>query len=79
MRHLGDRDMEGIPPEGIAFDSDDSHLVAGIFEHEGPEPRASALEFWRVKRQPGQDPRLVPTGYATPTGPGTHSLIVVNE
>lgn len=79
MRHLGDWEMEGILPEGVAFDADDSHVVAGIFEYEGPEPRASALEFWRVKRQPGIDPRLIPTGYAIPTGPGAHSLIVVNE
>ncbi len=79
MRHLGDWEMEGILPEGVAFDADDSHLVAGIFEYDGPEPRASALEFWRVKRQPGIDPRLVPTGYAIPTGPGAHSLIVVND
>ncbi|MEL6478263.1 MAG: hypothetical protein AAFR17_13125 [Pseudomonadota bacterium] len=79
MRHLGDWEMEGILPEGVAFDADDSHLVAGIYEYEGPEPRASALEFWRIQRQPGLDPRLVPTGYAIPTGPGAHSLIVVND
>ncbi len=78
MRPLGDWEMPGILPEGVAFDADDSHLVAGIFEYEGPEPRASALEIWQVKRHPGRDPRLVPTGFAIPTGPGAHSLIVVN-
>ncbi|MEM9043469.1 MAG: hypothetical protein AAGC81_02150 [Pseudomonadota bacterium] len=79
LRHLGDWEMEGILPEGVAFDADDSHLVAGIFEYDGPEQRASALEFWQVKRQPGLDPRLVPTGFSIPTGPGAHSLIVVND
>lgn len=79
MRHLGDWEMEGILPEGVAFDADDTHLVAGIYEYEGPEPRASALEIWRVARQPGLDPRLVPTGFSIPTGPGAHSLIVIND
>ena len=79
MRSLGDWEMPGILPEGVAFDADDTHLVAGIFEYEGPEPRASGLEIWQVKRQPGHDPRLVPTGFSIPTGPGAHSLIVVNQ
>ncbi len=79
MRHLGDWEREGIPPEGVACDADDTHLAAGVFEHEGPEPRASGLEIWRVVRQPGCDARLVPTGFRTPTGPGAHSPIVANE
>ncbi|MEM8625176.1 MAG: hypothetical protein AAGG47_16860 [Pseudomonadota bacterium] len=79
MRHLGDWEMEGILPEGVAFDADDTHLVAGIFEYEGSEPRDSALEIWRVARRPGPDPRLVPTGFSISTGPGAHSLIVIND
>ena len=79
MKHAGDWEMLGILPEGVAFDASDRYVVAGVYEYEGPEPRASALEFWRVQRDPGEAPRLVPTGYAVETGPGAHSLIVVNE
>jgi len=79
MDHAGDWEMLGILPEGIAFDASDRYVVAGIYEYEGPEPRDSALEFWRVLRDPGVAPRLVPTGYAVETGPGAHSLVVVND
>ena len=79
MTHAGDWEMLGILPEGVAFDAADRYVVAGIYEYEGPEPRASALEFWRVQRSLGTPPRLVPTGYAVATGPGAHSLVVVNE
>ncbi|GFE66815.1 YncE family protein [Litoreibacter roseus] len=79
MEHAGDWEMLGILPEGVAFDASDRYVVAGIFEYEGPEPRASALEFWRVQRDVGEAPRLVPTGYAVETGPGAHSLVVVNN
>ena len=79
MDHIGDWEMLGILPEGVAFDASDRYVVAGIFEYEGPEPRASALEFWRVARDPGVPPRLVPTGYSVSTGPGAHSLVVVND
>ncbi|MEM1421751.1 MAG: hypothetical protein AAGF51_14185, partial [Pseudomonadota bacterium] len=70
---------EGILPEGVAFDADDTHVVAGVFEYEGPEPRQSALEFWSVVRAGVHPPRLVPTGFSIPTGPGAHSLIVIND
>ena len=76
--HAGNWEINGILPEGIAFDASDSYVVAGIYEYEGPEPRRSALEFWRVAREPGRLPRLVPTGFAVETGPGAHSLVVVN-
>lgn len=76
MRHLGDWPMTGILPEGIAFDASDRYLVAGVFEYDGPEPRASGLEIWRVL-QAGGDLALRDTGYRIPTGPGAHSLIVV--
>ncbi|MEL6101671.1 MAG: hypothetical protein AAFR68_10190 [Pseudomonadota bacterium] len=78
MTHAGDWEMLGILPEGVAFDAADQYVVAGIFEYEGSEPRSSALEFWQVKRD-RDAPRLVPTGFAVETGPGAHSLIVVNE
>lgn len=79
LTHLGDWEMLGILPEGVAFDASDQYVVAGVYEYEGPEPRASALEIWRVKRQPDRPARLVPTGFSIPTGPGAHSLIVVND
>ncbi len=79
MSHVGDWEMLGILPEGVAFDASDRYIVAGVYEYEGPEPRESALEFWRVQRNPGKAPRLVPTGYSVATGPGAHSLVVVNE
>ncbi|MGP1255193.1 MAG: YncE family protein [Kiloniellales bacterium] len=79
MRHAGDWEMAGILPEGVAFDASDRYVVAGVFEYEGPEPRRSALEFWSVKREAGRLPRLVPTGFTIETGPGAHSLIVVND
>ena len=79
MTHAGDWEMLGILPEGVAFDAADRYVVAGVYEYEGPEPRASALEFWRVQRDEGESPRLVPTGHSVTTGPGAHSLVVVNE
>ncbi|MEL7080541.1 MAG: hypothetical protein AAGK82_03930 [Pseudomonadota bacterium] len=79
IEHAGDWEMLGILPEGVAFDAADRYVVAGIYEYDGPEPRASALEFWRVQRDAGEAPRLVPTGYAVETGPGAHSLVVVNQ
>ena len=75
--HLGDWAFDGILPEGIAFDAADRYVVAGVFEYEGPEPRRSALEFWRVVHD-GARPSLEPTGFAVETGPGAHSLIVVD-
>lgn len=77
LRHLGDWSFEGVLPEGIAFDASDSYVVAGVFEYEGPEPMASGLEIWRVARD-GAEPALEDTGYRIPTGPGAHSLLVVN-
>jgi len=79
MKHAGDWEMLGILPEGVAFDASDRYVVAGVFEYEGPEPRAAALEFWRVLHEEGEPPRLVSTGYAIETGPGAHSLVVVND
>ena len=78
LAHAGDWPFAGILPEGIAFDASDRYVVAGVFEYEGPEPRRSGLEFWEVVRQTGGAPSLVDTGYRIPTGPGAHSLIVVN-
>lgn len=77
LDHTGTWEFDGILPEGIAFDASDSYVVAGVFEYEGPEPRRSALEFWRVDRSAAL-PRLQDTGFAVETGPGAHSLIVVN-
>lgn len=79
LAHLGDWPLAGILPEGVAFDASDRYVVAGVFEYEGPEPRKSGLEVWEVV--PGEDgaPGLKDTGYRVPTGPGAHSLIVVNE
>ncbi|MEM8812136.1 MAG: hypothetical protein AAGF59_05915 [Pseudomonadota bacterium] len=76
---FGDWAMEGILPEGIAFDASDAWVVAGIFEYDGPEPRTSGLQFWQVHRVPGADPGLAPSGFRVETGPGAHSLIVVNQ
>lgn len=79
LRRLGDWAMEGILPEGVAFDAADNWVVTGIYEYEGPEPRASGLEFWRVHRVPGEAPMLVSSPHRVETGPGAHSLIVVNQ
>ncbi|MEO1088990.1 MAG: hypothetical protein AAFX81_00010 [Pseudomonadota bacterium] len=79
LTHLGDWPMDGILPEGVAFDAADAWVVAGIYEYDGPEPRASGLEFWRVHRVPGEPARLVPSDHRVATGPGAHSLIVIND
>ncbi len=78
-RHAGDWEIQGILPEGVGFDASGRYIAVGIYEYDGPEPRRSALEFWRVKHEAGRLPRLVPTGYAVETGPGAHSLIVVKD
>ncbi len=78
LHPVGDWAFDGVLPEGIAFDASDSYVVAGVFEYEGPEPQQSGLEIWRVVDS-GDDPALQDTGYRIPTGPGAHSLIVVNE
>ena len=75
--HAGDWTFEGILPEGIDFDASDQYIVAGVFEYETPEPRQGALEFWHVVRAENT-PRLERTDYVIETGPGAHSLIVVN-
>ena len=79
MRRLGDWTFDGILPEGIAFDASDRYVVAGVFEYEGAEPRRSGLEIWEVVGATGSTPALADTGYRIPTGPGAHSLIVVNR
>ena len=63
MQHAGDWEMLGILPEGVAFDAADRYVVAGT-NIEGPEPRASALEFWRVQRMKEHPRGLFPR--ATP-------------
>ncbi|MEL6223823.1 MAG: hypothetical protein AAFR31_14415 [Cyanobacteria bacterium J06627_8] len=78
VTHAGDWTFDGILPEGIEFDASDQYVVAGVFEYETPEPRQGALEFWRVLRD-GETPRLERTDYVIETGPGAHSLIVVNQ
>ncbi|MGF1524016.1 MAG: YncE family protein [Leptolyngbyaceae cyanobacterium] len=77
VTHLGDWAFDGILPEGIEFDASDQYVVAGVFEYETPEPRQGALEFWHVLRD-GETPSLERTDYVIETGPGAHSLIVVN-
>ncbi|MEO1403330.1 MAG: beta-propeller fold lactonase family protein [Cyanobacteria bacterium J06635_1] len=77
MTHVSDWLFDGILPEGIAFDASDQYVVAGVFEYETPEPRSGALEFWRVNRD-AEAPALEQTDYVIETGPGAHSLIVVN-
>ena len=77
VRHAGDWTFDGILPEGIEFDAADQYVVAGVFEYETPEPRQGALEFWRVVRT-DSIPQLERTDYVIETGPGAHSLIVVN-
>ena len=79
LTHLGDWPLGGILPEGIAFDASDRYVVAGVFEYEGPEPRQSGLEVWEVVQSEDGVPGLEDTGHRIPTGPGAHSLIVVNE
>ncbi|MFG6103145.1 lactonase family protein [Leptothoe sp. EHU-05/26/07-4] len=74
MAKTGDWTFDGILPEGIAFDASDQYIVAGVFEYETPEPRRGALEFWRVV----DGTNLEQTDYRIDTGPGAHSLIVVN-
>ena len=76
LTHAGDWTFDGILPEGIAFDATDQYVVAGVFEYETPEPRNGALEFWRVVES-GDMPGLERTDYVIETGPGAHSLIVV--
>lgn len=75
MMLAGDWSFDGILPEGIAFDASDQYVVAGVFEYETPEPRRGALEFWRVTQN---STALERTDYRIETGPGAHSLIVVN-
>ncbi|MDB9524778.1 hypothetical protein PN498_02160 [Oscillatoria sp. CS-180] len=77
VNHAGNWSFDGILPEGIEFDAADRYVVAGVFEYETPEPRQGALEFWRVLRD-RETPRLERTDYVITTGPGAHSLIVVN-
>ncbi|NEQ45991.1 MAG: lactonase family protein [Leptolyngbya sp. SIOISBB] len=77
VNHVGDWTFDGILPEGIEFDASDQYVVAGVFEYDTPEPRQGALEFWRVNRA-GETPQLEPTDYVIATGPGAHSLIVVD-
>ena len=79
LTHAGDWPFAGILPEGIAFDASDRYVVAGVFEYDGPEPRRSGLEIWEVTRPTDGAPSLVDTGYRIPTGPGAHSLVVVNR
>ncbi len=74
LTKMGDWVFDGILPEGIAFDASDQYVVAGVFEYETPEPRRGALEFWRVINGTS----LERTDYRIETGPGAHSLIVVN-
>ena len=74
LTKTGDWTFDGILPEGIAFDASDQYVVAGVFEYETPEPRRGALEFWRVV----DGTTLERTNYRIETGPGAHSLIVVN-
>ncbi|MBE9099207.1 beta-propeller fold lactonase family protein [filamentous cyanobacterium LEGE 07170] len=76
LTHAGDWTFDGILPEGIAFDATDQYVVAGVFEYETPEPRNGALEFWRVVENADM-PSLERTDYVIETGPGAHSLIVV--
>ncbi|MEO1144860.1 MAG: beta-propeller fold lactonase family protein [Cyanobacteria bacterium J06638_22] len=76
LTHAGDWTFDGILPEGIAFDATDQYVVAGLFEYETPEPRNGALEFWRVVEN-ADAPSLERTDYVIETGPGAHSLIVV--
>ena len=76
LTHAGDWVFDGILPEGIAFDATDQYVVAGVFEYETPEPRNGALEFWRVVEN-ADAPSLERTDYVIETGPGAHSLIVV--
>lgn len=78
FHHLGNWVFDGILPEGIAFDSSDNYVVVGVYEYDGPEPRESALEIWQVDRG-GNAPALTDTGVRIATGPGAHSLIVVND
>ncbi|MDX8355028.1 hypothetical protein [Cognatiyoonia sp. IB215182] len=75
--HYGDWTFDAILPEGIDFDASDDFVVVGAYEYEGPEPRESALEIWEVIRTDG-GPGLADTGMRIPTGPGAHSLIVVD-
>ncbi|MEM9948257.1 MAG: hypothetical protein AAF810_19645 [Cyanobacteria bacterium P01_D01_bin.36] len=77
VEKLGDWVFDGILPEGIAFDAADQYVVAGVFEYDTLEPRRGALEFWRVDRTENA-PQLERTDYVIETGPGAHSLIVVN-
>lgn len=78
LTRAGDWPFDGLLPEGVAFDASDRYIVAGVFEYDGPEPRRSGLEIWEVIRDDDL-PRLSDTGYRIPTGPGAHSLIVVNQ
>ncbi|MEO0488894.1 MAG: hypothetical protein AAFZ49_04955 [Cyanobacteria bacterium J06659_2] len=77
MTPVGDWTFDGILPEGIAFDASDQYVVAGVFEYDTPEPRQGALEFWQVNRSEDRL-SLARTDYRIETGPGAHSLIVVN-
>lgn len=75
---LGSWEYEGHLPEGVAFDASDRFIVFGVFEYEGPEPRASDLQIWDVTTEEDGARGLSDTGYRIPTGPGAHSLVVVN-
>lgn len=75
---LGSWPFDGDLPEGVAFDASDRYIAFGVFEYDGPEPRESDLQIWEVTE--GNEGRrgLSDTGYRIPTGPGAHSLVVVN-
>ncbi|MDX8350452.1 hypothetical protein SLH49_20885 [Cognatiyoonia sp. IB215446] len=75
---LGSWEFEGDLPEGVAFDASDSFIAFGVFEYAGPEPRASDLQIWEVVTSEDGTRGLSDTGYRIPTGPGAHSLVVVN-
>lgn len=75
---LGSWEFEGDLPEGVAFDASDRFIAFGVFEYAGPEPRASDLQIWEVVTNDDGSRGLTDTGYRIPTGPGAHSLVVVN-
>ncbi len=77
MTLADERAFDAILPEGVDFDASDRYIVVGAYEYDGPEPRESALEIWRVGRT-GDAPSLSDTGHRIPTGPGAHSLLVVD-
>ncbi len=72
VRVLGSYGFDGVLPEDAVFDVDGDALAVTIYNDREVMPKAGALEFWRVVRDP--EPRLVRTTTKLETTRGIHNL-----